>query len=120
MIPETKNSKYKVYIHTTTPPNEYQMPHWGHGGQGHWAHKLVMKLPFKKSPNLQAFTASIILIGVLCTPKYLTSKDAKPGHGIFDQEQPEEIQLQRAEARREAARQRSLAEWQKIKEEGNN
>jgi hypothetical protein len=52
----------------------------------------------------------MILITVLCVPKYLTSKDQKPGHGMFDQEQPEEIQLQRAEARRAAARERALRE----------
>ena len=45
------------------------------------------------------------------------SKNTKPGHGMFDQEQPEEIQLQRAEQRRQAAEARSLKEWQKIKEE---
>ena len=33
-----------------------------------------------------------------------------PGHGMFDQEQPEEIQLQRAEERRQSARDRALNE----------
>tara|TARA_B110000091_G_scaffold187381_1_gene208556 strand:- start:532 stop:831 length:300 start_codon:yes stop_codon:yes gene_type:complete len=91
--------------------------HWGMGGTKHWSHRLVTKLPGKNSPNVQAFTASIILMGVLCLPKYLSSKNTKPGHGMFDQEQPEEIQLQRAEQRRQAAEARSLKEWQKIKEE---
>ena len=72
--------------------------HWGMGGRNHWSHKLVTKLP--GSPNVQAFTASMLLMGALCLPKYLTSQNAKPGHGMFDQEQPEEIQLQRAEQRR--------------------
>ena len=87
--------------------------HWGMGGRNHWSHKLVSKLP--GSPNVQAFTASVILMTALCLPKYLTSKDAKPGHGMFDQEQPEEIQLQRAEQRRKAAEERSLKEWKETK-----
>jgi len=109
---------------TTSPTAQRLVPmtsrksaHWGMGGTKHWSHRLVTKLPGKNSPNVQAFTASIILMGVLCLPKYLSSKNTKPGHGMFDQEQPEEIQLQRAEQRRQAAEARSLKEWQKIKEE---
>ena len=78
---------------------------WGQGGKNHWSHKLVSKLP--GSPNVQAFTASMILITCLCVPKYLSTRSA-PGHGMFDQEQPEEIQLQRAEERRQGARDRAL------------
>ena len=79
----------------------------GVGGQNHWSHRLVTKLP-GNNLNMQAFTASMILCFVLCAPKYLMDrgKDVKPGHSMFDQEQPEEIQLQRAEERRQQARQR--------------
>lgn len=80
----------------------------GAGGQNHWSHRLVTKLP-GNNLNAQAFMASVILCGVLCFPKWLMSrgKDVKPGESMFDQEQPETIQLQRAEARREQARQRA-------------
>ena len=61
------------------------------------------------SPRPQAFMASVLLCGALCLPKWLMSRgqDVKPGESMFDQEQPETIQLQRAEARREQARQRA-------------
>ena len=83
------------------------MAHWGQGGRGHWSHRLVSRLP--GNPNVQAFTASMILITVLCVPKYLSQrgKDVKPGESLFDQEKPESIQLQRDQGRREAARERS-------------
>ena len=53
----------------------------------------VNKLP--GNSNTRAFLASMIVIGVVCVPKFIMESNKKQGHGYFDNEMPEDVRKSR-------------------------
>ena len=62
-----------------------KMPYgWG------WVNKLPGNSKYKS-----AFLASMIVIGVVCVPKFIMESNKKQGHGYFDNEMPEDVRKSR-------------------------
>lgn len=53
----------------------------------------VNKLP--GNSNTRSFLASMIVIGVVCVPKFIMERHKKQGHGYFDSEMPEDVRRSR-------------------------
>ena len=64
------------------------MPYVGGGGYN------INKLP-GNSKYKSAFLASMIVIGVVCVPKFIMESNKKQGHGYFDNEMPEDVRKSR-------------------------
>ena len=54
----------------------------------------INKLP-GNSKYKSAFLASMIVIGVVCVPKFIMESNKKQGHGYFDNEMPEDVRKSR-------------------------
>ena len=73
----------QIYTSTYTMSSDKMPFGWG------WVNKLP------GNPNTKSFLASMIVIGVVCVPKFIMERNKKQGHGYFDSEMPEDIRKNR-------------------------